>query len=292
MQHVDFTRDEFGHPDSPFEWWYYVAFLETDSKEAYRYVTAFMRNRFIWVSYMRLQRIGSDEIVKPLAYPSFANITDGDQLVLRSPLAPSWNIELNRTGFSVHGVGPHARLSFRPKGGAVLHTRPEDGGIRRYGADNEMAWYSRPSLTVTGRVIDEQGDRVVSGIGWFEHQWGNTDFRRLTWRYVPLLFDNDERAIAFSYIHEDSNERSTEVALLKDGHAQVIQDATLDPLGPGPLATRITGPDTLIDVASEDGTIDLGIPLVPRFFEGASKASGKLLGRTVNGYAITEYHPA
>jgi predicted secreted hydrolase len=290
VRNVDFDRDEFAHPRSPFEWWYFSAFLEDEaSHERIHYVSAFMRWHFVWVSYMRWH--GQ---LEPLSYLGLPESAPSDALVLGDNSRPDWSIRLNRVGFSQHRVGASVSLSFRPgASGPALHTPRAAGGIRSYGGDNEMAWYSRPSLEVVGRVLQADGSQTfVTGSGWFEHQWGNTDFRQLIWRYVPLLLDDGQRAIAFSYEHEDfPGERTTEVALLRDGEAQPLIGTTLVPLGPGSLTTRIDGPDTQLEVVSAAGAVDLGLPLVPVFFEGESSVSGTFLGLPATGRAITEYQP-
>lgn len=293
MDAVVLPRDELAHPESPHEWWYYSAFLRTQAGQRFHYIAAFMRWRTFWVSYMRWRDGDGREVLERL--PEVRRLRQGteDTLDLGAPCRPDWTIRLDRVGFSSHRVGPHATLAFRPgDSGVALHTTPEHAGIRSYGGKNRMAWYSRPSLEVVGTVT-HHGERVpVTGIGWFEHQWGNTDFRRLAWRYIPLLFDDGRRAIAFTFAHRDHpGQRTTEVCLLEGGYARVLEHTTLMPLGPGGLSTTIVGGDTDLLVTSEPGIVDLRLPGVPRFFEGESRVEGTLLGSKVSGLAITEYLP-
>lgn len=306
MEQVALPRDEFAHPNSAHEWWYFSAFLtQTPGGRRFHYVACFMRWRAIWFSYMcwrpdgeleRLHRAEHFGFVRPNAVDKL-RLGDrgfGDR-ELDGRSTEEWGAELNRTGYSQHRVGPLALLSFRPRGtGAYLHTTREAGGIRSYGAGREMAWYSRPLLDVVGRRLDCPDHQAqLAGPGWFEHQWGNTDFRRLVWRYVPMLLEDGRRLIAFSFEHKRRGGlRVAEVGQLHDGCLVPLDGGRLDPFGPGGLTTRVTAVDTVLTVQSSDGRVDLGLPFVPRFFEGASRVQGTLLGDRVTGDGITEFHPA
>ncbi len=294
MRPVELPQDEFVHPDSNNEWWYFFASLrERGGSRTYHYTAAVMRWRMAWVGYMRWLTAEDPSALHRIRYAQWPHQITGDRMSLGDEA--EWGISLNRFGNSTHQVGPLVRLSFSPKGGACLHTTPEEGGIRQYGGDNELAWYSRPSLDVVGRV-QEAGQAVpVEGIGWFEHQWGNTDGRKLIWRYVPVLLDDGRRLIAFSYGHKDfPGTRTTQVALLENGFATPLPDLTIVPTATGGRLTKIVDSQGRgLEVVSDEGLVDLNMPfIVDPFFEGPSKVSGTLQGTKVQGIAITEYHPA
>lgn len=291
MPAVELPRDELQHRSAEHEWWYFFAVLRQPATGArFHYTTALMRRGIAWVSYYRWWETGSPPTFRRALHrgPTVHSATE----MIVAP-ASSWRVRLS-SGRSTHRLGAVADLHFSDDVvGAFLHTRAADGGIRHYGGANEMAWYSWPRLKVHGVLAGRSGDRAqLEGFGWMEHQWGNTDFTRLTWRYLPILLDAPQRAlIALHYRHEDADSETFEVAELVDGEARTIDRATMNPLEPGGTLTTVLGENLDLSCRAEsNGVIDLGLPGVPRFSEAPSIVYGP--DNRPIGVAMTEYSPS
>jgi hypothetical protein len=295
LEPVRLPIDEFLHLGSTHEWWYFFADLEHACGDRYHYTTALMRHEMAWVSYVRWWREGDEEGVFRRRVHSVREQPPHDQDLLIEPIARAWQVRI-RPGRYSHRLARDVTLHFRDPGqGACLLTPRDQGGIRRYGGDNVMAWYAWPWLEVRGHLGAEHTDETaLVGHGWMEHQWGNTNFRRLNWRYVPILLSSGERLVAYAYRHRDHADSETlEVAWLREGEAQRVEGGRIQPTTPGGLSSDITAPGIVLRAESwTGGTIDLRLPLLaPRFFEGPSLVTGSVDGRTVSGHAMTEYHP-
>jgi predicted secreted hydrolase len=74
-------------------------------------------------------------------------------------------------------------------------------GYSRKGPGPEQAsyYYSRPQLSVMGRVRSPSGEWSVSGRGWFDHEWSSEilDPRAAGWDWVGLNLDDGSALMAF-----------------------------------------------------------------------------------------------
>ena len=294
LRPVALPRDEGLHPEARHEWWYFAADVHSPSGNHYHYTTCLMRNGIGWLSYARWWNLSEGQSrvwVSPhLPPPSSPSALP---LVIE-PRRERWSVVI-RPGRFTHRLMQLCDLHFVDWGqGAALLTRPEDGGIRRYGADREMGWYAWPNLSVGGFVGGLRTEAArVEGRGWMEHQWGNTNFLQLRWRYVPVLLESGQRLVAFRYEYEnDPTSVTSEVAWIKNGALVPIEGATLEPAVPGGMTSRITSAvdDLDLTVHSVSGA-QIEIPFVASFYEGPSTVIGTVGGQAVKGTAMTEFHP-
>lgn len=295
MPPVSLPDDEFLHPTSKHEWWYFFADLvQPATGVRYHYTSCLMRKGIGFLSYARFWREGSAPTTVSAVHRRPRVPPNTQELVIR-PQEAHWSVTLG-PGLYVHELARFARLRFRDTTeGACLHTSAAEGGICRYGGDLEMAWYSWPRLDVRGRLAGVRGDEgVLTGRGWMEHQWGNTDFTKLHWRYVPMLLDDGRRLVAYRFEHEDHPSAARfEVASLHGGAAHGLAAATMTPDRGTTLETVITfGGESVRAVSLEDGRIELvGYPFVPAFFEGPTRLYAGADPTKPVGIGISEFHP-
>lgn len=292
MKPVRLPRDEGLHPRHTHEWWYFFAQLHQDDGTEVHYTTALMRRDLLWVSYLRFWEAGKEPVFRRSIHVVDTQ-SPGDPELVVSPRR-NWTVRLG-IGRSAHELGKLGELHFRHAGRApCLHTPAAGGGIRHYGEGLEMAWYSWPWLNVRGYRSHGNQRVALRGTGWMEHQWGNTDFTELSWRYTPI-FIGDRRFIAFRYEHQSFPEAAQlEVGELTGGELQLIDGGSLTPTGPeGGLTTTVNLDQRgeLTVVSRPGAEIRLHLPTVPVFYEGPSRVDGTLDGQSVQGIAITELHP-
>jgi hypothetical protein len=294
MRHVSLPEDEGSHFDARYEWWYFAAWLSAASGERYHYTSALMRSPWGWSCYYRWWAEESET-------PSV--VVQNTPVVLHQPVQESngtttifrprnrWTVRIG-PGYSNHALGPtRIRLTDDHDRGACLHTSAEDGGIVSFGPGLEMAWYSWPALGASGRLHDGNDPRdELTGFGWMEHQWGNTDFTKLVWRYLPIVLDDGRRYIAYG-IDGPGGDTGDHVLSLRDGVAKPT-GGSFQRRPADPLVTPVQLPDLACQVRSRDHAgIDLGLPtaIVPPFWEGPSVVLDAA-GRAV-GVAMTEIMP-
>ena len=185
-------------------------------------------------------------------------------------------------------------LSLRTRAGAALLG---DRGVMNYGDAPDMAYYCWTNLALTGRVNTAGGARPVRGVGWLERQWGDGDPQGATWKYISIQLD-DGRAMVFF--------RAT-----PNGHPMVRRGARIDAGGSvvsvDPAHIRIDdarrwkhywidsvirapGIELTVTAFREDNEVDLSVPWVPSFWEGAGRVEGTVDGDAVSGRSFTEIH--
>jgi hypothetical protein len=297
LDRVELPQDERLHTDHQHEWWYFAAWLRQPSTgRSFHYTSALMRNDVVWVSYQRWWPVGGTPTLRKAVH---APPRRSEQELWLTP-GRDWRVLVSPGGRSTHLLGPQVlHFAGRPGGvGPCLHTPAADGGILTYGGANTMAWYSWPDLEVRGQL--QAGDvaaNALVGHGWMEHQWGGTDFRRLTWRYCPILLQTPvpRRLVAWRYVHRDHpTEPSVRIAELRGGELHPIAAGTIDPGGPGtgPTVVTLGGGDQLVVTMVDGGAVDLRLPGVPTFHESPSTVTGRLGGVDVTGVAMTEFNPS
>ena len=58
-----------------------------------------------------------------------------------------------------------------------------------FGADGWVFSYSYTRQNMAGHVRDGSGRRPVAGTGWYDHQWGQLDYRSVGWDWLGVQLD-------------------------------------------------------------------------------------------------------
>jgi predicted secreted hydrolase len=170
---ISLPEDDAPH-DYLTEWWYYTGHLQTDYGERYGF-------ELVTFQAVRGQL--------PVAYVGHFAITDhqrrdfqySERSVRGNKQSSSDGFDLNVDGWRmVGGEGENVLsasmnsyavdLVLRPRKPAVLH---EEDGLISFGAAGSSYYVTRPRLEVQGILDDHQVQKPVSGLAWFDHQWGN-----------------------------------------------------------------------------------------------------------------------
>jgi predicted secreted hydrolase len=59
-------------------------------------------------------------------------------------------------------------------------------GIISMGIDNASYYYSRTRMAISGSITINRKSEAVTGVAWFDHQWGNFALKRLAWDWFGL----------------------------------------------------------------------------------------------------------
>ncbi|HVL58131.1 MAG TPA: carotenoid 1,2-hydratase [Burkholderiaceae bacterium] len=207
-----FPADHGSHPEFRIEWWYLTGWLERDAG----FQVTFFRARTTH-SDANPSRFAPHQLIlahAALALPSrgrllhaqraartalgLAGAAEGDTRIWIDP----WQLVRNA------GNDRYRALITAPEFALDLQLQPDrppllqgDAGFSRKGPRPEQAsyYYSRPHLAVMGRMRTGNGERSVTGRGWFDHEWSSEilDERASGWDWVGLNLDDGSALMAF-----------------------------------------------------------------------------------------------
>jgi predicted secreted hydrolase len=300
---VIFPKDEAPHGDLT-EWWYYTGHLEAADGR---------RWGFELVSFQILRAT-----LEPFYIAHFA-ITDQQRQRFQYDVRgsrgaqeqPPEGFSLNVDGWRMRGLmGNDALqaamtdygidLSLATSRPPVLH----DGGLVTFGPAGDSYYYSRTRMEVSG-TIEDHGERVpVTGLTWFDKQWGNFLVMGGGWDWFSLQLDdgsdvmlnlirnaNGETTIAYgTYVAPDGSFRhlaGDQFDVSKLGQWTSEKTGITWPSG-----WRATVRDLELDLqimpVIRDQELDTRQSTSLVYWEGAQTVSGTRTGRPVAGQGYVE----
>jgi predicted secreted hydrolase len=300
---VTFPKDEAPHGDLT-EWWYYTGHLESADGR---------RWGFELVSFQILRAT-----LEPFYIAHFA-VTDQQRQQFRYDVRGSRGVQaqppegfnLDVGGWRMGGLlgndAVQAAMSDYGIDLTLTATRPpvlHDGGLVTFGAAGDSYYYSRTRMAISG-TIEDHGERVpVTGLAWFDKQWGNFLVMGGGWDWFSLHLDdgsdlmlnlirnaNGETSIAYgTYVAPDGSFRHLpgdqfEVSILDrwtspktgitwpSGWRATVRDPELD--------LRITPviPDQELDTRQSTSMV---------YWEGSQSVTGTRSGQPVGGQGYVE----
>lgn len=168
---VAFPRDEGPH-EALTEWWYYTGHLKGEDGTAYGFESVVFQSR------------RSD---LPPFYAAHVAITDHARTALRydqrsgaAQVGSGPGFDLRMGDWAWRGLEGRDQLAATIPGYAfeldLTATKPpalHDGGYIEFGPAGGSYYYSRTRMEVRGVLEDNGVRKTVSGLAWFDHQWGN-----------------------------------------------------------------------------------------------------------------------
>jgi predicted secreted hydrolase len=85
----------------------------------------------------------------------------------------------------------------------VLHDRT---GLVDFGEAGKSFYYSRTRMGALGTVSDGDKEVPVTGLAWFDHQWGNFDVQAIGWDWFALQFDDGSDVMLSRLWNEETEE--------------------------------------------------------------------------------------
>ena len=99
--------------------------------------------------------------------------------------------------------GLNYNLALTTVGEPIVH---DDDGLVNFGEAGVTYYYSRPRLDVVGTITTDTGKRTVTGLGWFDKQWGDFQPVAVFWDWASVQFDDGTDLMLTNLM--DSNRRS------------------------------------------------------------------------------------
>ena len=186
---VTFPKDEAPHADLT-EWWYYTGHLQAADGR---------RWGFELVTFQILRAT-----LQPYYVSHFA-ITDQqrgqfhfeDRSSFGAQAQPPQGFDLNVGGWQMRGLLGSDKL--QATGGeygidlSLTTDRPpvlHEGGLVTFGPAGDSYYYSRTRMEIAGTIVDNGEQIPVSGLAWFDKQWGNFLVVGGGWDWFSLQLDD------------------------------------------------------------------------------------------------------
>ena len=300
---VTFPKDEAPHSDLT-EWWYYTGHLQAADGR---------RWGFEQVTFQVLRAS------LPPFYVSHFAVTDhtrkqfryGEQVSQGAQTQPAEGFAFNVGGWKMSGLLGSDQISattdqyatdlrLQANRPPVLH----DGGLVTFGPAGDSYYYSRTRMEITGTIVDHGELIPVTGLAWFDKQWGNFLVMGGGWDWFSLQLD-DGSDLMLNLIRDANG--TTQIAY----GTYVAPDAQFTHLTGSQFELSVLGqwtsPHTGITypsgwrttVASQ--SLDLTItPVIPDqeldtrrstsiiYWEGSQEVTGSRAGQPVTGQGYVE----
>jgi geranylgeranyl pyrophosphate synthase/predicted secreted hydrolase len=212
------------------------------------------------------------------------------------------------------GEAASVRLTFAPQKQAVRHG---DDGVVRGVHGEDMFYYFVPRCAVTGEVQVDGVTQVVSGSGWYDHEFGlppsqdtgaqpqpvpTFDSGLLAWTWVSAQLSDGTEVSVYDLVHSESSRAVGRRAVLigRDGSRTVLREFTLSPVGHWrstrtferyPTAWLLDVPDAQLSLQVRASFPDQEFVTVlskPAFWEGRCEVTGTREGAAVTGLGYVE----
>jgi predicted secreted hydrolase len=300
---IAFPKDEAPHNDLT-EWWYYTGHLE--ARDGRRW-------GFEMVTF-QVQRA----TLAPYYVAHFA-VTDRQRSQFRYEHRQSQGVQpqppegfaLDVGGWSMNGLLGQDQLTAATSEYGIdlslLSRRPpvlHDGGLVSFGAAGDSYYYSRTRMELTG-TIDDHGERIpVTGLAWFDKQWGNFLVMGGGWDWFSLQLDDGsdlmlnlirdpggQTRIAYgTYVAPDGTFRHLAAGQFEVGALGSWTSPKTGVTYPSGWRATLNDPplDLRISPVLADQELDARASTGMIYWEGAQSVVGTLGGRPIAGQGYVE----
>jgi len=289
---VVLPRDDAPH-QSAVEWWYYNGHLMSESGVPYSFhYTVFLiksvvnhmvghvsfNNNKTGERYIAQRRTGGNNSIKTKNRFKFEQdgwVMQGgngsDELIIRSPEF-GFNLKLKATQPPVLQGG---------------------NGIISLASAGTSYYYSRSRMHVSGMIENKGSAEKVSGIAWFDHQWGDFSIGQLGWDWFSLQLDGDLDVMIYR-LRDETNTPVLYTASITENGKTVYLNASEFNIAPVkywhskktgavyPIVWEIKIPERNIDIRTEaiinDSEFDARLTTYNVYWEGPVKVFGNHKG--------------
>lgn len=304
---MQLPRDLAMHDWAQTEWWYYTGHLKSSDGKNYGFELTFFRRRLDRDSFHGV-KVGK---VVPSAYMSHFSVTDEStgKFIHQGVAAPEGKMAGSLSDkYQVH-LGPwqasgdenlqHIKaslaqisidLELKPLKPAALHG---NNGIVAKGDNMANYYMSYSRLGITGKLVFEGKEMEVTGLGWFDHEYGFMGFTPdVGWDWFSIQLDDNTEYMIYAIRRPDKSIEPLSKACKIDEQGKEscvpFNQAQITPLGSWksphtrakyPSAWQITIPEfgldlKLVPTAKDQEFIFLDIA----YWEGSCSVEGKPSG--------------
>ncbi|MCP3866595.1 MAG: hypothetical protein GY703_00565 [Gammaproteobacteria bacterium] len=223
-QFVQLPQDDEPH-DNFMEWWYYNGHLETNSGVRYNFHFAFF--------------VVQAAVTHSVAHASLVDQQSGrhytDQKL--TPGKPSRKItngfDFDLSGWQMVGGDGEDRLRVSTSDFRLNLLIKEDSppviqggsGLLDFGLVGSSFYYSRPRMHIQGELEVAGAIENVTGLAWFDHQWGDFDVIDLGWDWFALQLDDGSDIMVYLLFDGSGRPVLRTATLTQNGKTEVLAEA-------------------------------------------------------------------
>ena len=175
-------------------------------------------------------------------------------------------------------------------------------GVLNLGSAGNSFYYSRTRMTLSGTVTVKGKTEAVSGIAWFDHQWGDFSSTQLAWDWFSVQLDNHSDIMIYQlrdkfnkpilYTGSYTENGKTEILSSKDFVLSTGKKWLSSKTGTSyPVEWQIKIPAKNVDITTQslrnDSEFDATLTTYNIYWEGAIHVTGSHTGQgfmELNGY--------
>ncbi|MFQ5478309.1 MAG: lipocalin family protein [Candidatus Binatia bacterium] len=286
---VVFPADEAVHAEN-LEWWYWTGHLQTADGRWFGFEHVFFITRINGAAFQMVNHSITDISAGRFEYDVKLGPWDGHQ--------PELGFDFSQDGLTaqgydgvdlLHGQLPGSTMDIQLR--AIKSPVLQHGdGYQDYPTGGFTYYYSRERMEISGSLVVDETPLQVTGLGWFDHQWGDLlQISGAGWDWFGIQLD-DDREIMAAIVHD------TDGPVLVTGSITDADCSTTELLEGQVVATSLgqwTSPTTgCVYPMGWDLQIDgINLTLTPvledqelitpvsRYWEGAAVVSGDASGR-------------
>jgi len=179
-------------------------------------------------------------------------------------------------------------------------------GVISLGAAGSSYYYSRTRMAITGSLNINGQTESVTGLAWFDHQWGDFSTTQLSWDWFSLQLDNQSDVMIYQLRDKANQPILYTGSFTKDGNTEILSsnDFTLTKGQQWrstktdinyPIAWKIVIPSKNMDLTTHsinnDSEFDASLTSYNVYWEGAIKVTGSHTGQgfmELSGYSNTK----
>jgi predicted secreted hydrolase len=308
-----FPGDHGAHPEARLEWWYYTGHLSSRAGRRYGFELTFFRigiegERDVDLAHFAISDIDGktfhfwERVHRP--FPGVAGTRQGRLSVWTE----NWSAEELGGDHILHASSEEAKLALRlhPEKPPVING--QDGVSRKgTGADEASHYVSLTRMAASGYLTTSSGLEPVSGLAWFDHEWGGGALPRdvVGWDWFSLQLSDGADLMIYRMRRRDGTATPYSSGTLVDaeGRSRPIDFREVNLSATGfwiskksgaryPSGWRILLPGEGLALAVTPLLLDqelvTGGSEGVTYWEGACRISGTSSGRPVTGQSYVE----
>lgn len=177
-----------------------------------------------------------------------------------------------------------------------------EDGIISLGIAGASYYYSRPRMKITGTLKVAGVEESVTGVAWFDHQWGDFVSVKLAWDWFSLQLDNGVDLMVYQLRDKQGTPVLYSASVFEKGTTEILAQDEFS-LTPGtrwvsdktsdsyPVSWNLKIPGKKIDLniksIIDDSEFDARLTTLFTYWEGAVSVKGSHTGQgfmELNGY--------
>jgi len=221
QQNIVLPRDD-GYHTNIMEWWYYNGRLISESGNEYSFhFTSFLVNNLM--THTVFHSSLSDHAKK-------RHFTDQSRTAGNPSVGVKDSFMFKHQNWFMQGQDGHDRLKVANDQFAfdlqLENTQPVvnhgNDGIISLDIAGDSYYYSRTRMNITGTLKVANIQERVTGIAWFDHQWGDFLPAKLSWDWFSIQLDNGADLMIYQLRDKQGNPVRYSTTISKNGVTEIL----------------------------------------------------------------------